>query len=107
MTDPLGSGLRPWEKLGAVKVYRAYSREDGKHVDQTLLEHRELLHQFWSQGAKVYVCGSRRMGDGVKQAFFEIARDMVAEKGEDDGEEGMQRWFEGVVNQRYVTDVFD
>lgn len=104
--------LDRWESMGAVVTHRAYSRapeqsEGHKHINEVLLAERKLLIELWERDARVYVCGSRAVGESVKQAFLNIASEMVRERGEDDAEDCMQRWFEGIRNQRYTTDVFN
>ncbi|KAK0714759.1 cytochrome P450 [Lasiosphaeris hirsuta] len=107
-----------WEKMGAVKVMRAYSRAEGgldgcKHVDERLWRERETLMGLWDKGAKIYVCGSRGVGESVKKAVVEIALDgqkAKVERGESEQEPDEKRalrWFEGIRNERYATDVFD
>ncbi|KAF2791002.1 cytochrome P450 [Melanomma pulvis-pyrius CBS 109.77] len=104
--------LDEWEKLGAVDVRRAYSRvpeksESCKYVQDRMWKDRDDVAQLWSEGAKVYVCGSRAIADAAKEVFIKIKFDM--EKGED-GEmdfESTEKWFMSLRNIRYVTDVFD
>lgn len=104
--------LDEWEALGAVDVRRAYSRapeksESCKYVQDRMWKDRDDVAQLWSEGAKVYVCGSRAVADAAKEAFIKIKFDM--EKGED-GEmdiESTEKWFLSLRNIRYVTDVFD
>lgn len=102
-----------WEAAGAVKVYRAYSRNPdasngSKYVQHRIWQEREMLSSLWDQGARVYVCGSNRVAKGVKDVFLRIAK----EKSElDDGkpmtEEELEEWFSDIRNERYATDIFD
>jgi cytochrome P450/NADPH-cytochrome P450 reductase len=55
----------------------------------------------------VYVCGSKGVGDAVKEIAQDQYRLAAREKGEDDGVEAANKWFEGIRNERYSTDVFD
>ncbi|KAK3352503.1 putative bifunctional P-450:NADPH-P450 reductase [Lasiosphaeria hispida] len=107
-----------WEKMDAVKVMRAYSRVEGgvegcKRVDERLWKERETLMGLWDKGAKIYVCGSRGVGESVKKAVVKIAMDGQrgkVERGESEQEPDEKkalRWFEGIRNERYATDVFD
>ncbi|VUC20882.1 unnamed protein product [Clonostachys rosea] len=101
--------LDEWEKLGAVKVYRAYSRAPEKsnglkHVDDAMWEHRDELLQLWKQEAKVYVCGSRGVAQSVQSAVIKIRAEWEKNNEVDADTED---WFENLRNTRYVTDVFD
>ncbi|TDZ68033.1 Bifunctional cytochrome P450/NADPH--P450 reductase [Colletotrichum trifolii] len=102
-----------WEADGVVKVFRAYSRKpeasDGcKYIQHRVWKERELLYSLWDQGARVYVCGSGHVAEGVK----EVMLDGALEKSEkDDGKpmtaEEREEWFNSIRNERYATDVFD
>lgn len=101
-----------FEKLGAVEIHRAYSQapehsNGHKHVDDVLRADRELLGQLWKDGARVYVCGSKGVGDAVKDIAIEQRRHWLKEQGEDDSQEAANKWFESIRNERYSTDVFD
>lgn len=98
-----------WEKIGAVDVRRAYSRkpedsEGCKYVQDRMLKDMKDLLEVWQQGAKVFVCGSSRVGEAVKEAILKIRKD--SGQGADDDEKDRE-WFEGLRNIRYVTDIFD
>ncbi|KAK3391185.1 putative bifunctional P-450:NADPH-P450 reductase [Podospora didyma] len=123
--------LDRWEEMGAVSVRRAFSRlpetkkrsgnggkEEAKgcrHVDDRLWYDRKDLMDLWDRGAKVYVCGSRGVGESVKGAFVKMALErMEREPGfiaggkvEGSEEERALKWFDGIRNERYATDVFD
>jgi cytochrome P450/NADPH-cytochrome P450 reductase len=101
-----------FHKMGAVEIHHAFSQAPEhsgghKHVDDVLRAHRELLGQLWKDGARVYVCGSKGVGDAVKEIAQDQYRLAAREKGEDDGVEAANKWFEGIRNERYSTDVFD
>jgi cytochrome P450/NADPH-cytochrome P450 reductase len=102
-----------WQEMGAVDVRRAFSRqtEEGqegegeakgcRHVQDRVWFDREEVKKLWDQGARVYVCGSRVVGEGVKGVMGRIVL------GEGASEEQVAEWYEGVRNERYATDVFD
>ncbi|KAK1633338.1 cytochrome P450 [Colletotrichum phormii] len=102
-----------WEAVGAVRMFRAYSRKPeasngSKYVQDRIWQEREMLYGLWDQGARVYVCGSNRVAEGVKDVLLRAAR----EKSElDDGkpmnDEELEEWFSNIRNERYATDVFD
>ncbi|EQB55734.1 cytochrome P450 [Colletotrichum gloeosporioides Cg-14] len=102
-----------WEAAGVLTVYRAYSRKpeasDGcKYVQHRIWKEREMLYSLWDQGARVYVCGSNHVAEGVRDIVLKAAHEK-SEK--DDGkpmtEEEAEEWFNNIRNERYATDVFD
>ncbi|KAK0654544.1 putative bifunctional cytochrome P450 E-class, group I:NADPH-P450 reductase [Cercophora samala] len=94
--------LDKWEAGGTVKVVRAYSRQnDREYVGDRILDYTDELKQLWSNGARVYVCGSRAVGDGVKSVLGRVVLGSEGNEGE------IAKWFEGVRNVRYAVDVFD
>ncbi|KAK4222029.1 putative bifunctional cytochrome P450 E-class, group I:NADPH-P450 reductase [Podospora fimiseda] len=96
--------MNEFEKKGVVIVKRAYSRQEGRqkeYVGDKVWEEREVVKRLWEEGAKVYVCGSRAVGEGVKKAFARVVL------GQGVNEERVKEWFEGVRNLRYAVDVFD
>ncbi|KAJ0372993.1 hypothetical protein COL26b_008870 [Colletotrichum chrysophilum] len=102
-----------WEAAGVLTVYRAYSRKpeasDGcKYVQHRIWKEREMLYNLWDQGARVYVCGSNHVAEGVRDIVLKAAHEK-SEK--DDGkpmtEEEAEEWFNNIRNERYATDVFD
>lgn len=100
-----------WEQMGAVVAYRTFSQKKDKsggfgHIDEMLVEHKEELLDLWDQGARVYVCGSRGLGESTKEACLKIAREKAKRLGKDDSDETMEAWFDRVRNERYSTDVF-
>ncbi|KAB8262944.1 cytochrome P450 [Aspergillus pseudonomiae] len=99
--------LTEWEQAGAVEVYRTFSRcseasEQCRYVQDRVWRERERFMELWEMGAKVFVCGSRSVGDGVREAIIRI---LVEAEGKD--KDGVTARFEAVRNVRYVTDVFD
>lgn len=101
--------LDRWQEMGAVDVRRAFSRVESaetdargcKHVRDRLWHDREEVRELWDGGARVYVCGSWQVGEGVKRMFGEI----LFGEGATDAESA--QWFDSVRNERYATDVFD
>ncbi|KAI7644936.1 cytochrome P450, partial [Hortaea werneckii] len=103
--------LDRWEAMGAVTIHRAFSwapeLSDGhKHVDTLIRADAPLLTGLWDQGARVFVCGSRGLGESVKKVCLEIAKSRREERGADVSEEALNQWFDRIRNERYSTDVF-
>ncbi|KAH8911283.1 putative bifunctional P-450:NADPH-P450 reductase [Coniochaeta sp. PMI_546] len=105
--------LDRWEGLGAVAVRRAYSRSAGedakgcRYVQDRLWLDREEVTELWKRGAKVYVCGSRSVGEAVKKVVIKIAEEDAVKEGRDVNDEKITKWFDGIKNERFATDVFD
>jgi cytochrome P450/NADPH-cytochrome P450 reductase len=112
-TDALYADLlKRWEALGAVSVRYAYSRSpsdsaDCKHVQDRLYHDRKEVVELFEGGAKLFVCGSRDVGDGVQKTCMQIAKERSEEvKGVKTTDERVKEWFEGLRNERFATDVF-
>ena len=104
--------LDRWEAMGAVAVRRAYSRRPDasagcRHVQDRLWADRAEVFELWERGARIYVCGSRPVGEGVKEVVMRMAREMGEANGKPVDEEHMNKWFAGIKNERFTTDVFD
>ena len=104
--------LNLWEKLGAVRLHHAFSQapefSDGhKHVDDALRADKMTLNELWDGGARVYVCGSKGIGESVKKVCIEMMQENCKAKGEEASDERAQKWFDKIRNERYSTDVFD
>lgn len=98
--DLYAAELAEWEALGAVEVKWAYSRARGdprsggcRYVQDRLFIESEYLVLLWEQGARVYVCGTRAMAEGVRAACEEILGTRLKDS-EDKGKE------------RYVAEIF-
>ncbi|KAI3395136.1 hypothetical protein diail_1751 [Diaporthe ilicicola] len=105
--------LDKWEAAGAVEVRRAYSRkpdasEGCAHVQDRLWRDRREVQELWGQGAKIFVCGSRGVGDAVREVAIRMYVDGAKENhGKDMSVEEATERFDAVRNERYATDVFD
>ncbi|KAG4220217.1 Bifunctional cytochrome P450/NADPH--P450 reductase [Phytophthora cactorum] len=102
-----------WERAGAVTVRRAFSRKpeasDGnKYVQDALRAYADDVLKLWRDGARLYICGSRAVGEGVKEAIVDLIKKSAQEtEGKEITDEQAARWWEGMRNTRYATDVFD
>lgn len=69
--------LEAWERSGALRLLVAFSRRDGKYVQDLLLQHSALVAEKVRRGAVLYVCGdASRMAPAVRCA---IGRALAAE----------------------------
>jgi len=100
--------VRGWEEKGVVKVYPAFSRatersEGAKYVQHRLRLCEEELQAAYKDGAKVYVCGSPALANGVK----EYTLDLIQRDNPGFTTEQAAATFEKMRGvERYSTDVF-
>lgn len=110
--DVYAAELARWEKAGAVTVKWAFSRtpeksNDCKYVQDAMWADRKLFLELWHQGAKLYICGSRRVSQGVEKVTKSIQQEDAKRKGEHLSDEDAKKWWDGLRNIRFTTDVFD
>lgn len=103
--------LSRWQDLGAVDVRRAYSRcksqsDDCGYVQDRLWKDRKDVVKVFDQGAKVYICGGRSVGEGINKAILNIVLDRAVQNGKEIDEEKAQAWFDRVRSDRFATEVF-
>lgn len=103
--------LKKWEADGVVKLYYAFSHapESSKgcrHVQDRLWEEREELKKVFGSGAKLYVCGSSMVGEGVSVMTKKIYAEAANLLGKTKTDEEVEAWFQGIKNDRYASDVF-
>lgn len=104
--------LKRWEAEGVVAVKNAYSRaKDGgpKYVQDAMWADKERVMELWEQGAKLFVCGSRKVSNGVTEVALNMGREAaMKEEGRCDvDQEKLEKWWDELRNVRYATDVFD
>lgn len=101
--------LKRWEQLGAVSLRYAFSRaadrsEGCKYVQDRLYHDRADIVEQFDAGAKLFVCGSRAVGEGVQECLIKIAKERQKElKGREVDDAKAREWFEGLRNERCVT----
>jgi cytochrome P450/NADPH-cytochrome P450 reductase len=103
--------LKQWEKDGIVKLYYAFSKAKDqskgcRHVQERLWEEREEMTQVFNDGAKLYVCGSSLVGEGIAVTTKRIFQDNAEAAGNPKTDEECEAWFEWVKSDRYASDVF-
>lgn len=92
-TDNLySSEFAKWEEIGPVDVRRAYSQKPEvsngcKHVQDRLWADRKDVVEMWEKGGKCFVCGSREVGEAVKNVSIKIMMERMREIGEGKSEE--------------------
>lgn len=103
--------LEKWERDGVIKVFYAYSRasEQSKgcrHVQDRLWEERDEVVKIFREGAKLYVCGSSMVGEGVANTTKRIFQNEAEAIGRPKTDEEVEDWFMNIKSDRYSSDVF-
>jgi cytochrome P450/NADPH-cytochrome P450 reductase len=103
--------LDRWAAEGVVKLFYAYSKakeasKGCKYVQDRLWEEREEMTQQFNQGAKIYICGSAAVGEGVAKTIKKIYVENAKGEGKEKNEKEVEEWFEGIKSDRYASDVF-
>lgn len=105
------SEFAQWEQEGAVKIYYAFSRdpeksEGCKYVQERLWRERKEAVELWEKGAKIYVCGSGAVGDGVREVVCKSYEEAAEKVGKRKTREEIEAWFAGIREERFASDVF-
>lgn len=105
------SELDRWAEEGVVELFYAYSKatEESrgcKYVQDRLWEEREEMRKQFDEGAKVFICGSAVVGEGVAKTVKKMYVEAAEAKGVVKTEEEVEAWFEGIKSDRYASDVF-
>ncbi|KAF4827867.1 Bifunctional cytochrome P450/NADPH--P450 reductase [Colletotrichum tropicale] len=109
LDDMYQAEFNQYESLGVVKVHRAFSRDPGaefKYVTDCIQATRDELMKRWDEGAVVYVCGGKKMSDGV----FDVLGPMLYEADKKSGKSTAQdtdRWEQELPRERYVIEIFN
>lgn len=104
--------LSAWALKGAVDVRYAYSREPessngAKYVQDRFWADREDVRHYFQSGAKVFMCGSGKVADGVKATSVKMYMQANEEEGKPITEKEAEEWFNAMRNERFMSDVFD
>ncbi|KAI8261191.1 Bifunctional cytochrome P450/NADPH--P450 reductase [Colletotrichum sp. SAR 10_77] len=109
LDDMYRDELDEFEKDGVVKVVRTFSRARGaphKYVVDQLPNFKDQLSDMWKNGARVYVCGAKKVADAV----FEVLRPMLLEAEMEPGQSvavDVDTWSKTVPGHRYVVEIFN
>ncbi|KAF2108226.1 bifunctional P-450:NADPH-P450 reductase [Lophiotrema nucula] len=100
--------LVEWAKAGVVDIRYAFSQDqshpdaDGcKYAQDRMLKDQNVVRSMWEEGAKVYVCGSPGLAEGIKK----VSR-TLAEQREGATPEKIEEFFKKMRNERIAVDVF-
>ncbi|KAI1371571.1 bifunctional P-450:NADPH-P450 reductase [Hypoxylon crocopeplum] len=110
--DLYASELCDWEETGAVTVKRAFSRTPEKsggckYVQDALWADRHHFLELWRNGAQLYICGSRQVGQEVETIAKKIQKEAAELDGKELSDEDAKKWWDELRNVRCATDVFD
>jgi cytochrome P450/NADPH-cytochrome P450 reductase len=100
--------LREWEGLGAVQLRPTFSKngpEGGKkYVHERVWEEREELRQLYTNGGKIFLCGS---AGKLAKSTADTVRKIYMEGSPDKTDKEVEEWMDSIKEDRYVSDVFD
>ena len=104
--------ISAWAAKGAVDVRYAYSRDSessngAKYVQDRYWADRKDVQHYYDSGAKVFICGSGKVADGMKHASVKMYMQAWEEQGEKKSEQEAETWFNSLRNERFMSDVFD
>ena len=104
--------LSAWASKGAVDLRYAYSRDSNssngaKYVQDRFWADREDVMHYYESGAKVFVCGSGAVSDGVREASVKMYMQASEKLGKPKTKEEAEKWFNALRNERYMSDIFD
>lgn len=107
-----GDELDQWEKDGVVSLFYAFSRATEKskncrYVQDRLWEERKEMVKAFNSGAKLFVCGSARIGEGVTKVTKKIYQEAAEAVGKPKTDEEVEKWFQEIKGERFASDVFD
>ena len=102
-----------WIKKGVVDVRYAFSKEKDAskgcaYVPERMVHDAEEIVSLWRNKARVYLCGTRKFGDGVRDAAAKIAlteRDRGSQRTEEKRE--LENRFREAMQERVASDLFD
>lgn len=103
--------LAQWEQQGVVRVFHAFSRAKDqskgcRYVQERVWAEREEMVRVFDDGAKVYICGSATVGEGVAAVVKRIYMERADDRGEEKTDDDVEEWFKSIRSDRYATDVF-
>lgn len=76
-------------------------------MQDRLYHDRADVVELFDAGAKMFVCGSREVGQGIQDTCVRIAKERSETvQGREVDESKAREWFEGLRNERFATDVF-
>jgi len=107
--------LEAWQKRGAVDIRYAFSQEPDhelsagcRYIGDRIAKDMEDVRKLWRGGARVYVCGGRRLQDNVRAGVSKISEELAQkEQWTDAVKKEKLEQFRSEVAERAVSDIFD
>ncbi|KIV91681.1 hypothetical protein PV10_06195 [Exophiala mesophila] len=103
-----------WVASGVATVKYAFSKESNAsegcaHVPDRMIHDGDEILKLWRSGARVYVCGTRRFAEGIREAAKKIALDVRKKENGGVGErkDELEKLFQAAMQARVASDVFD
>ncbi|RDW85388.1 bifunctional cytochrome P450 reductase [Coleophoma crateriformis] len=104
--------LDQWERDGVMKLFYAFSKatelsKGCRYVQDRLWEEREEMVKVFNSGAKLYVCGTAGVGEGVTKTTKKIYQEAAEAMGKPKTDEEVDEWFNAIKGERFASDVFN
>jgi cytochrome P450 / NADPH-cytochrome P450 reductase len=105
--------LDKWTLEGVVDVRYSFSKaadlsEGCAYVPERMLHDAEDVVTHWRNGARVYVCGTRNLANGIREAATKIALTVRDREGKSEAEAAeVEQRFREMLQTRVASDVFD
>lgn len=107
--------LDKWQKLGAVDVRYAFSKDPDhklaqgcKYVGDRMMWDIDDVRELWHRGARTYFCGSRKVQQNIRERLNEFLHDIRKAAGMSEAEiEKAEKETNREFAQRAVSDIFD
>lgn len=62
--------------------------------------------RLFKDGAKVFICGSSAVGQGITDVVVKMRVEMAEKDGRQESVEAAKDWWQSLRNERYAVDVF-
>lgn len=105
---PHSQELADWVAAGTVDLRLACSQDPTKsngarYVQERMRNDIADVRRLFDNGAKIYICGSGRVANGVKDTVINSWMERHPQKSREEADD----WFTGLRNERFTSDIFD
>lgn len=107
---PFAAELAAWAASGAVQrlcyAFSEESRSSGgcRYVQDRFWAERDEVVVLLRRGARMYVCGHGRVGDGLMWKAIDASREVKARRTTEVTNEDVERWFGDLRDERHMED---
>ncbi|KAM6534361.1 hypothetical protein FALCPG4_004002 [Fusarium falciforme] len=109
LDDMYRSEMNEYERSGAVKILRAYSRDpdaEQKYVQDLIWAYKDVVGELWGKGAVVFICSGKKISDLVFESIGPILFNVDKKMGNTTAR-SVAEWRQQLSRKRYVAEVFN